>query len=66
MHRVWSRYGRATAMNDQMIPTPEEFIEAFAVAWLRVGYEALELLAYTVKQNDEPNVNDDKEVTDED
>ena len=53
-------------MNDQMIPTPEEFIEAFAVAWLRVGYEALELLAYAVKQNDEPDVSDDKEVTDED
>ncbi len=53
-------------MDNQLIPTPEEFIEAFTVAWLRVGYEALGLLAYTVKQNDEPDVSDDKEVTDED
>lgn len=36
------------------------------MAWFRVGYEALGLLAYTVKQNDEPDVSDDEEATDED
>lgn len=44
-------------------PPPEEFIEALVVAWFRVGYEALGLLAYTVKQNDEPDVSDDEEET---
>lgn len=53
-------------MNNQLIPPPGELIKALTVAWLRVGYEALGLIAYTVKQNDEPDVSDDKEVTDED
>ncbi len=47
-------------------PPSEEFIEALAVAWLRVGYEALGLLAYVMKQNDEPDVSASEEANDED
>ncbi len=53
-------------MSHQLIPSPSEFIKALAVAWLRVGYEALGLLAYAVKQNDEPDVSAAEEANDED
>ncbi len=53
-------------MNQQLIPPPGELIKALTVAWLRVGYEALGLLAYTVKQNDEPDVSASEEATNDD
>lgn len=33
-------------------PTPCEFTKAITLAWLRVGYEVLGLVAYAVKQNE--------------
>ena len=53
-------------MSYQLLPTPSELAKALAVAWLRVGYEALGLLAYVMKQNDEPDVSASEEANDED
>ncbi len=39
-------------------PTPCEFIRAATLAWLRVGYEALGLLTYVLKQNEPTDVID--------
>ena len=38
------------------LPTPEEFVRASTLAWLRVGYEAIRLIACAVKQNNPANV----------
>lgn len=42
-------------MRDQF-PTPYEFARAVILAWLRVGYEVLGLIAYAMKQNEPTDV----------
>ncbi len=42
--------------SNSFLPTPCEFIRAATLAWLRVGYEALGLFAYVLKQNEPTDV----------
>ncbi len=40
----------------KQFPTPCELIRAVTLAWLRVGFEALGLVAYALKQNEPTDV----------
>lgn len=40
------------------IPTQGEFIRALTLAWFHVGYEALTMIAYALKQNEPDDVKD--------
>lgn len=52
-------------MRYEWFPPPDELIRELTLGWLRVGYEALSLLAYVTKQNNETDVSDSEEDTDE-
>ncbi len=39
-----------------LVPTPGEWFRAVTLAWLRVGYEVLDLIAYAMKQNESTDV----------
>ncbi len=48
-------------MSHQLFPSPRELARELTLAWLRVGYEALSLLAYVVKQNGSSDVSDSED-----